>query len=65
MVIISYMVIESSNGQSIEARTLATIHGRGEDSVFVPSDFLEIGSWEAVDVALHQLILQGAIRRLA
>ena len=55
----------SSNGQSIEARILATIHGRGEDSVFVPSDFLEIGSREAVDVALHRLILQGAIRRLA
>lgn len=55
----------SSNGQSIEARILATIHGRGEDSVFVPSDFLEIGGREAVDVALHQLIRQGAIRRLA
>lgn len=55
----------SSTGQSIEARILATIHGRGEGSVFVPSDFLAIGSREAVDVALHRLIRQGAIRRLA
>lgn len=65
MVIISYMVIESSNGQSIEARILATIHGRGEGAVFVPRDFLGIGSREAVDVALHRLIRQGAIRRMA
>lgn len=55
----------SSTGQSIEARILATIHGRGEGSVFVPRDFLAIGSREAVDVALHRLIRQGAIRRLA
>ena len=31
----------------------------------MPSDFLAIGSREAVDVALHRLIRQGAIRRLA
>jgi hypothetical protein len=51
--------------QSIDSRILATIHGRGRGSVFVPSDFLKIGSREAVDLALHRLARQGTIRRLA
>jgi len=33
--------------------------------VFVPADFLDIGSRQAVDVALHRLARQGTIRRLA
>jgi hypothetical protein len=33
--------------------------------VFVPADFLRIGSREAVDLALHRLARQGTIRRLA
>ncbi len=44
---------------------LATIHGRGRGSAFVPADFLNIGSREAVDVALHRLVRKGTIRRLA
>src|SRR5258708_14347693 len=51
--------------QAIDSRIVATIHGRGRGSVFVPADFLEIGSREAVDVALHRLARRGAIRRLA
>jgi hypothetical protein len=51
--------------QSIDSRIVAAIHGRGRGSVFVPADFLEIGSREAVDVALHRLARQGTIRRLA
>src|SRR5262245_50615522 len=51
--------------QSIDSRILARIHGWGRGSVFVPSDFLDLGSREAVDVALHRLARQGAIRRLA
>ena len=51
--------------QSIDSRILATIHGRGRGSVFVPADFLEIGSREAVDIALHRLSRKGTIRRLA
>ncbi len=51
--------------QSIDSRILATIHGRGRGSVFVPADFLNIGSREAVDVALHRLVKEGTIRRLA
>lgn len=51
--------------QSIDSRILATIHGSGRGSVFVPADFLEIGSREAVDIALHRLTRKGTIRRLA
>jgi hypothetical protein len=51
--------------QSIDSRILAAIHGRGRGSVFVPVDFLKIGSREAVDVALHRLVKEGIIRRLA
>lgn len=51
--------------QAIESRILATIHGRGRGSVFVPADFLAIGSREAVDLALHRLARKGTIRRLA
>ncbi len=51
--------------QSIDSRILARIHGRGRGSVFVPSDFLDLGSREAVDLALHRLARKGTIRRLA
>src|SRR6516225_5273449 len=51
--------------QSIDSRILARIHWRGRGSVFVPSDFLDIGSREAVDLALHRLSRKGTIRRLA
>jgi hypothetical protein len=51
--------------QSIDYRVLVTIRGRGRGSVFVPTDFLEIGSREAVDLALHRLARKGTIRRLA
>jgi Family of unknown function (DUF6088) len=51
--------------QSIDSRILAAIHRRGPGSVFVPADFLGLGSREAVDVALHRLTRKGTIRRLA
>src|SRR2546423_355400 len=51
--------------QSIDSRLLATIHGSGRGSVFVPADFLEIGSREAIGIALHRLARKGTIRRLA
>jgi hypothetical protein len=51
--------------QAIDSRIIASIHGRGRGSVFVPADFLDIGSREAVDVALHRLARQRTIRRLA
>jgi len=51
--------------QSIDSRIIAAIRGHGRGSVFVPADFLNIGSRKAVDVALHRLARQGTIRRLA
>src|SRR6266567_9084283 len=51
--------------QSIDSRILARIHGRGRGSVFVPSDFLDLGSREAIDLVLHRLARKGTIRRLA
>ena len=51
--------------QSIDSRIIAAIHGRGHGSVFVPANFVKIGSRVAIDVALHRLTRQGVIRRLA
>jgi hypothetical protein len=44
---------------------LASINRRGRGYVFVPSDFLGIGSRAAVGLALHRLARNGMIRRLA
>ncbi len=49
----------------METKVVASIRSRGRGTVFVPADFLDLGSREAVDVALHQLVRQGTIRRLA
>ncbi|SFI26480.1 DUF6088 family protein [Planctomicrobium piriforme] len=51
--------------QSIDSLVFATIRSHGRGSVFVPADFLDIGSRRAVDVTLHRLAKQGVIRRLA
>src|ERR1700731_2756819 len=53
------------NTQSIDSQILTRINGWGRCSVFVPGDFLDIGSREAVDLALHRLARKGTIRRLA
>jgi Family of unknown function (DUF6088) len=51
--------------QTIDSRIVAAIRRRGRGSVFVPADFLNIGSREAVDITLHRLARQRIIRRLA
>lgn len=51
--------------EAIDAQILDVLRRWGRGSVFVPTDFLNIGSREAVDVALHRLVRQGSIRRLA
>jgi hypothetical protein len=53
------------SAQSIDSHILAAIRGRGRGSVFVPADFLGLGSREAVDIALHRLARKGTIRRIA
>lgn len=51
--------------QAVDSKIVAAIRKRGRGVVFVPVDFLEFGSREAIDVALHRLAKQGVIRRLA
>ena len=59
------MMSERKSSHSIEYRIQASIRGRGRGCVVVPADFLEIGSRQAVDLALHRLTQKGIIRRLA
>jgi hypothetical protein len=51
--------------QSIESKIAYRIRGMGRGSVVVPTDFLDLASRQAVDLALHRLAKKGAIRRLA
>jgi hypothetical protein len=50
--------------EALDARILAALRRRGRGCVVVPSDFLDLGSRRAVDVALHRLVRAGSIRRL-
>src|ERR1035437_3499183 len=59
------MKIRQQLTKSIDSRVLTAIRSRGRGSVFVPTDFLEIGSREAVDITLYRLARKGTIRRLA
>ena len=65
MAIISYMTTTGKRTQSIDSLILAAITGSEPGSVFVPSDFLDLGSREAIDIVLHRLTRKGTIRRLA
>jgi hypothetical protein len=51
--------------QSIQDKIVSRIMGMGRGTVIVPSQFLDLGSREAVDLALHRLVNKDAIRRLA
>ena len=62
---ISYIMTGRKTTQSIDYKILATIHSRGRGSVFVPADFLDLGSRQAIDIALYRLARKGTIRRLA
>jgi hypothetical protein len=37
----------------------------GSEVVFVPGDFLDLGSRRTVDLALHRMVRDGTLRRLA
>ena len=62
---IRYMKTRRKKTQSIDFRVLAAIRGRGRGSVFLPANFLDIGSRETVGLVLHRLAKKGTIRRLA
>ncbi len=51
--------------QSIDTKILNRIYGRGKGCVITPGDFLDLGSRDAVGVALHRLVKKGTLRSLA
>ena len=59
------MTSKRKTTQSIDSTILAAIRSHGRGSVFVPADFLDLGSREAVDIVLHRLARKGTVRRLA
>ncbi len=54
-----------NNGNSIEKRIRKRIYTSKAGTVFTPSNFLDIGSRSAVDLALHRLMKEKVLRRLA
>lgn len=59
------MESHAKSPQSIDSKVTYRIRGKGRGSVHVPGDFLDLGSREAVDLALHRLVKKGMLRRLA
>ena len=53
------------NAQSIDKSVLNRIYGSKGGAAFTPSDFLDLGSRRAVDLALHRLAKRKTLRRLA
>ena len=51
--------------QSVDSRILSRIYGSKGGAAFTPSDFLDLGSRRAVDLALHRLVRKKIIHRLA
>ena len=49
----------------IERAMLARVKARGDDWVFSPTDFLDLGSRDAVDKALSRMATANTIRRVA
>jgi len=58
------METKTKSFKSIDSKILDRIKGLGRGSVFVPTDFLDLGSRQAVDIVLHRLTKTGTIRRL-
>jgi hypothetical protein len=54
-----------SESQSIQQSTISRIYGRGRGCVFTPNEFLDLGSRQAIDLALHRLTAAGTISRVA
>jgi hypothetical protein len=54
-----------NNSQAIDQVILASLKRQGRGAVFVPADLLSFGSRQAIDVALHRMVRQGKVRRLA
>jgi len=55
----------TNSGQSIENKILRRIYRSQRGAVFIPGYFLDLGSRQAVDLALHRLVEKKTLRRLA
>ncbi|XZE19371.1 DUF6088 family protein [Pirellulaceae bacterium SH449] len=55
----------SKSPQSIESRIFSRIRRWGAGTVVLPNHFVDIGSRDAVGIALHRLVKTGQIRRIA
>jgi hypothetical protein len=51
--------------KALNKRILSRIYGSKGGAAFTPSDFLDLGSRRAVDLALHRLARRRILRRLA
>ncbi len=51
--------------QSIENKILSRVYGKGRGWCFTPKTFLDLGSPQAIRIALHRLQKKQTIRRLA
>lgn len=51
--------------QTIKDKIIARIYGKGRGWVFTQTDFADLGTRQSVDVALHRLLNEGRIRRIA
>lgn len=51
--------------ESVEAKIHKRIDKNGRGCVVTPADFLDLGSRQAVDLALHRLVKKGILRRVA
>jgi hypothetical protein len=57
--------VMTTSGQSIEHKILRRIYSGQRGSIFTPSHFLDLGSRQAIDLALHRLVQKKTLRRLA
>jgi len=55
----------NKHAQSIDNRVRSRIYGSRVGAVFTPSDFFDLGSRRAIDLALHRLVKREILRRLA
>jgi hypothetical protein len=55
----------TNSGQSIEHKILRRIYSGQRGSIFTPGHFLDLGSRQAIDLALHRLVKKKTLRRLA
>jgi hypothetical protein len=55
----------SNDFQSIGNKVLSRIYGSQRGAIFTPTQFLDLGSRRAIDLALHRLVEKNILRRLA